>query len=325
MNIFFNQLILLAFVLSSRQASSNSAVVGNGGNTLFCKDDTGIDQEYTLDFVTEGFGRDSIFREVNSLEQSMEQISVIIDKNSYVLPYFSFQFNTFSKDILNTLDDSRYNFWENVQGPLEETHDQNLERPLPENCLINGKPKLFQAFRRHGSRYVDSGTETTVYKYDEEILSRLKSRPLQLSFLIVHEWLWSISGDVQVNRKINALLHSKAITQMNVIQVQRAFQQAGLNLERIGLFPNEKKFAGYTYETQSSRGSSVDAACLQPRKEHAKAKKKLFAQDCNGRIPSGVKEAHILTENFKETVNSFDNGSRFSCFLNWTFLCVGTP
>ena len=50
---------------------------------------------------------------------------------------------------------------------------------------------------------------TYVYKFVPDLVDQLKSEnPIQLSFLLIHEWLWDFSSHVDRNRRINYWLHS---------------------------------------------------------------------------------------------------------------------
>jgi hypothetical protein len=53
--------------------------------------------------------------------------------------------------------------------------------------------------------------DATIYEFDPKILSEfIEFEPLQYPFLLVHEWLWDLTQDVQIIRDINRFLHSEA-------------------------------------------------------------------------------------------------------------------
>lgn len=314
--------LLLSLTATGGYSTGGSAIVGGGGQTILCRTSNGQNPiELSLDYVVEAAGHEAEVAPVASLEASLLRIAHILDANRNTVPYFAFIFNEFRKDVYNTSDDTHYNFWEAMPNGLGPTKDQNLERPLPPSCLTNGVPNIQQAFQRFGSRFNGQGTETTLYRFDPKIINRLKAQPIQLSFLLVHEWLWLISGDVRLNRRINFFLHSKAIETINYNEVHSALEKLGLDFARIGMFPNERLTRRFAHESRDGNGPDTMRACIEPRREHAALKKQSYdLPGCRPLQGSG----RIATINYYETTNCTKPNDCY-CRINWTFLCLASP
>lgn len=314
------------YTASHAAFAGGSAVVGNGGQTLFCdlpNHSEGL-SEYSLDYVAEALGREKEIAPVRSVEESLARISQLISRDPDAIPHLAFLFRMFQADLYNTTDDSRYNYWEADHRGTEVTDDQNLARPLPDSCLVkNGRPQLHQAFRRIGARYTGHKTETTVYHFDPVIIERLKKRPLQLSFLLVHEWLWNVTGDVRLNRKINFFLHSIAFTHMTPRDARTALIHLGLNFSRIGLLPQEIYLTKSYGRVGNGFGINRIAACKTPRQEYARSKKATVPENCAPYVPAGMSLSRVATMNYEEIVFPIDG--QMGCRIEWAFVCLAIP
>ena len=84
--------------------------------------------------------------------------------------------------------------------------DQKIINRLPKNCSKAdgaGGIDVIQTVIRQRRPNI------TVYQYDSGILGQLrKNAPLQYSFLMLHEWLWDLTSDVQVLREADRFRHS---------------------------------------------------------------------------------------------------------------------
>lgn len=303
--------------------AGGSAVIGNGGQTVFCdlsNRHEGV-LEYSLDYVAEAYGREKDVAPVHSVEESLARIGQLISADPQSIPHLPFLFRTFQADLYNTSDDSKYNYWEAVAGGPAVIDDQKLTKPLPSGCLKrNGRPQLYQAFRRVGARYTGHKTETTVYHFDPVIIERLKRRPLQLSFLLVHEWLWNVTGDVHLNRKINFFLHSKAFMRMTPREARTALIHLGLNFSRIGLLPQEIFLTKGYLRAGIGIGADRVSACLVPRQSYASSKRAAFPENCKPYVPNGMSFSRVATVDYEEIV--FPAYGQVGCRIEWAFVCL---
>ncbi len=95
--------------------------------------------------------------------------------------------------------------------------------------------------------------DATIYEFDPKILSEfIEFAPLQYSFLLVHEWLWDLTQDVQIIRDINRFLHSEAAQKMSENQFR-------LSVLRLGLDFRVKEFLNDCHRTLEIREQIVEA------------------------------------------------------------------
>jgi hypothetical protein len=136
----------------------------------------------------------------------------------------------------------RYTFLDNPSAPvrwipkstLPRIWDQGLgKRPwqsqeevnfpslgLPQNCMFDDIVQV-------AAKYYDG--DKTAIAYVPELVSRLNnSGPLQLSYLIIHEWLRSYTNDAEVIRRANRLLHSTALDELSPEQLRELLREIGL-------------------------------------------------------------------------------------------------
>lgn len=207
--------------------------IGNGGDLVKCvpynaNDLFGL---YSLDYLV--FSRESGASEppeVKSWEESIFGIRrALIDKVPELLPVF----DEFVNNILNQ-DHSRRQVWEPTDYSLIEINDEQLPVAvkIPVNCRDNGKIQIVQAVIRQHQQF--SGAPAIVYKYMPKVFDKIAAeRPLQLSFLLVHEFLWSISDNVDRNRRINWFFHSREFQQMSRTDVLDRLLGMGLDVRLV--------------------------------------------------------------------------------------------
>lgn len=210
------QIFVFAFLtLAGLTKASARFTVGNGGDAILCRKSTDnkLEGSYSLDYIVtlkDIQGEDGLAA-VKSWANSAERIyNLLLVKAPTLAPYFQ----DFRENVFNT-DYSKSKVWEPTPFGLIEIDDQNITSLIPENCKTDGKTQLTQAVIREFQSYSGAERDHVIYKYDPAIVSSLDQQsPLQLSFLMVHEWLWDLSQNVDRNRRINRFLHSKEIETM---------------------------------------------------------------------------------------------------------------
>jgi hypothetical protein len=199
----------LVFSASLAHAVSGNGV-NNGGDAIQCRAGTAnrLAGTYSLDYLLTLPSFSSPDRElaaVSSWGQSAERIyRLLLEK----VPPAARGFDEFRQTAFNTDDYTKHRLWEPSDFGLVVLKDEKIGRAIPYNCKSGGKTMIVQAVLRLGKEF--SGTDTIIYKYVPEVVERLEhDDPLQLSFLMVHEWLWDLNDDVEENRAANRLLHSR--------------------------------------------------------------------------------------------------------------------
>jgi hypothetical protein len=122
--------------------------------------------------------------------------------------------------------------WTPVNGGLVTVHDQDIQSAerVPDNCRNGLDIPLLQAVIRQDPVIIGSQT-VVVHKYvKDKILEVAKANPIQISFLLVHEWLWNLSDNVHRNRMIDHFFHSMDFETMSPDDVERYLVSLGLKI-----------------------------------------------------------------------------------------------
>jgi len=208
--------------------TAQAGTEAHGGDVVRCSSsaENGLNGIFALDYVAGLDLRQQPTHPapVNSWTESKQRL---MDVLKWKAPALLSSFQEFASSVeTNGLLGKR--IWRGGFGELVQLADEELVRHVPANCRTftdQGRPQAIQAVIRQQL------ASKLVYEYDESILRELDSRPLQYSFLMVHEWLWDHFKSAAVIRQVNHFLHSTEIEQLTAIQVQAILKEFGLNLE----------------------------------------------------------------------------------------------
>jgi Leucine-rich repeat (LRR) protein len=201
--------------------------VGNGGDLAYCNpvSENEFSGYYSLDYLaTLSSSSGSRLRQVSSWEESRHAIAALLREKA---PELSPSFENFLAHLDNHDDFSQQRIWlESIYG-LVDLKDEMLLQSLPQNCLDQGNhPQLVQAVVRQLK------DDFIIYNFDADILTELRrSKPLQYSFLMLHEFLWDLSMDVRANFRINRFLHSQQADSLSFEAFRRALKNLGIDLD----------------------------------------------------------------------------------------------
>lgn len=194
----------LVMTLALPGAAWADHIVGNGGDSIECRKDAGnpFDGTYSLDYIltyrTANDNADIV--PAPSWQASLERIKLLFQDK---LPELSESFEDFTRNILNA-DPSQSRIWEEAPWGLVDLKDEATISLVPESCKQDGKVRVVQAVIRQKPEATPRPKRTIIYKYVPEVFKKLAAQsPLQLSFLLVHEWLWDVSKNVDRNRRLN--------------------------------------------------------------------------------------------------------------------------
>ncbi|MGE0634062.1 MAG: hypothetical protein AB7O96_16730, partial [Pseudobdellovibrionaceae bacterium] len=226
--------LLLLLSLYSFQVRADGFRVGSGGDAILCQPspDNFLNGTYSLDYILtlQKADQDEELVAVGSWEESSDRLyRLFLNK----IPSLASYFNDFRRSVFNTSDYSLGRIWEASPFGLVDIQDEYIESRVPANCLTEGKVKVVQAVIRQSKNF--SGTkEAIIYKYVPQVTDDLnRNHALQLSYLIVHEWLWDLSSNVDRNRRINQFFHSKKIETMTPAEIEAQLKAMGLRLPRV--------------------------------------------------------------------------------------------
>ncbi|HEX4926262.1 MAG TPA: hypothetical protein VFV50_19365, partial [Bdellovibrionales bacterium] len=194
-------------VLFASQAFASGGAVGNGGDAVVCRPSSQnkFNGYYALDYLAKYQSNlDAV--PAASIEQALNRIEAGLHAK---LPELWPSFREFRNNVFNTRDFTRKHIWEEAAFGLVDLKDEALVERLPENCRAGDKIAVVQAVIRQPPSVAGLPEYKVKYKFVPQVTEALRRQnPVQLSFLIVHEWLWDFSKNVDRNRVINYLLHS---------------------------------------------------------------------------------------------------------------------
>jgi hypothetical protein len=204
--------------------------VGNGGDLIECSDNPASEfrGRYSLDWL-------ATYRKSNANADLIPErdwqtiLSDIGRRLAEVAPEAGARFENYRQLIYNQ-DPSKKRIWEEASFGLVDVKDEQLSHLLPRNCLRpDGKLAIIQAVIRTTSTQINENTPV-FYRYSPDAIQSVHDRPLQISFLMVHEFLWDLSNDVQRNRSAVRYLHSKSFFEDSIGDVRMALQNLGVRI-----------------------------------------------------------------------------------------------
>lgn len=212
-------LILLSILLPFQFATAGGVHVGNGGNVVRCQGETSFQSlEYVMTKNMYGYQITPV--PAHSLTDSLTRIGTLIEAK---LPQFSLAFNEYVAQYKNTERHKTY-VWN--AKPIDVVYDGIIWLPYWCNNS-HGTAEIVQAVVR--TTRPNAKEETLVnFDYDFKVLAELeKSSSVQMSFLVVHEWIWNLTNDRIKNRELDFFLHSPLLETMTA-------EEANDELVRLG-------------------------------------------------------------------------------------------
>jgi hypothetical protein len=207
-------LLIMVSIFSISGSYAGGVLVGNGGSVVRCGNQRLLS---SLDYVLTKnlYGNKITVTNQKSLQASLSRISNII---ALKLPKYKESFDEYTHFLGNTDSANKY-LWI-AEDNLEVIHDEIVR--LPYSCTNYESAEIQQAIIRQVTK------NNIIFKYDEGIYLELERQaPLQLSFLVVHEWLWNFMDNVKDSRMINYFLHSNMLMNMPSEKVIALFKIYG--------------------------------------------------------------------------------------------------
>ncbi|HLE11697.1 MAG: hypothetical protein A2504_15635 [Bdellovibrionales bacterium RIFOXYD12_FULL_39_22] len=231
-------LIALMTVLYAHSLLAGGSLVGNGGDTIFCENNpkSPFLGYYTLDFLLEYKDLDLADYSIDTtFEENRDNIRQLLEeKYPELLPHFDDFFG--SLYLRNGVNRS----WHEATGELIDINDENIIEQLPENCIRNKKPQIYQTVIRQ------SIYEPIRYNFDKNILVHQRIyNPLQYSFFLMHEWMWDFTSDVRILRKLNWLMHSKELQKLSRRELIEKFSAWNLFAPKLDYCERSKIIQAY--------------------------------------------------------------------------------
>lgn len=205
--------------------------VGNGGDLIQCHPapprffSAFADGWYILDYA-ELDQTKSVF---SKLDLSLEEyLSMVRRTLMRAAPELLNSFDDYLKSVPfspsfspSTQDSSNVERMWVSQNKNEEINDEDPTY-IPRNCRLDGGKaiKFHQVVVRKESFSSAEQKLKVIYYYDPTLVDKLKSKNLQASMLIVHEWLWDYFDDDQSKRLriANRLLHNQSAVSIQLLR-----------------------------------------------------------------------------------------------------------
>lgn len=223
-------MITLLFLMSFHSAHAGQDA-GSGGDTVECvrSAENSFSGTYALDYLLtyKESNKNADIVSVKTLDESISRLRQnLVEK----LPELVESFDEFMKLVRNE-DVALPRFWEEAPFGLVDIKDEEIINLVPMNCRQNGQVKIVQTIIRLNPAKVGTEKYKLIYKYVPHLFQSLYTdNPLQLSFLLVHEWLWDLSHNVEKNRRLNRVFHSKELETLNREQLRIKLTTLGLEI-----------------------------------------------------------------------------------------------
>jgi hypothetical protein len=228
------KMMFLFVVLFSLTSWAGGGYVGNGGDAIKCRKDSAnrFEGYYALDYIATlpTLAGDDGLRPVASWDESSKRLLSLLRNKA---PSLAQSFEHFAKLMYNK-SYAQDRIWESSPFGLIQLDDQRLTSLIPANCVEGATPQIIQAVIRLYEPYAGTNPGHIIYKYDPALLEELdRQAPLQLSFLLVHEWLWDVSLNVERNRRVNRLLHSVEAESLTAADFVAELKGMGLQIPEL--------------------------------------------------------------------------------------------
>lgn len=207
--------LLVASVASAKGPKRRGGSDAGGGNIVVCKPSpqNSYSGTYSLDYLLMVGRADEIYP-ITTAQSSLQQIQNELAKK---IPALATSLADFISYYRNEQDPSQKRVWQRSNWPLIPIPYADPGVTLGANCQ-----NVVQAvIRTHNGAVIN-------YKFHSDVLHQLEKNPTQLSFLLIHEWLWDHTDDEEVIWKVNKYLHSKMFYDHNETQVQKSLKNLNL-------------------------------------------------------------------------------------------------
>lgn len=198
--------IVIAGLFFSTESPAPIEILG-GGDAVNCHSESGsaLAGYYFLDYLVDY--QSDLQRGLLSGESATDAILATLQRNQATVLADSFAafLTSARRQLREGPDFSANDVW--IADSLEDLRDENLYERVPTNCKDAHTSTHDVALRQAVVR--TQRADGVIFKYDREVMRDFSEKPLQLSFLLVHEWLWSHVERSDYIRDINQFLHKE--------------------------------------------------------------------------------------------------------------------
>lgn len=207
-----NLMVLVGLALTFIAARGEASVrVGNGGDVVECEAKSGaaFTGIYSFDYLAsyDAYSNNADIHPVTSWKESAERIHNFL---GLYVPKMQASWDGFVQSVGNFTDKNASRLWQLRPGKLVDVRNLEATYHFPDNCRV-----IQQAVIRN-----QRGTQI-IYDTDLGVLDQLKDSPLQMSFLMFHEFLWDYELNDQERLELNRFVHSNAMESWSARDVVR--------------------------------------------------------------------------------------------------------
>lgn len=222
---------------------SSMAINGDGrggGDLVYCRPQPELSRFagfYTLDYLLtreDDFNENEseFFRFSNRMRAADSILKEIQARIEAMSPQAGRSFTSFMALVENrdwsvpVEEDQFVRVWE-PKSKLLDYKDEDFIRDLPENCnRTDGKLDIFQVVLR------EDINSNIIYHYNRGLFNQLKASPLQLSYLLVHEWLRDYTVSTASIRRVVQYLHSEEFFSHAPYEAYSTIRRMGVYFDR---------------------------------------------------------------------------------------------
>lgn len=211
-----------------------------GGDLVYCRPQSEVSRFsglYTLDYLLSreddfNENENEFFRFSNHAKGTDNILQNVLTKLELVSPQAAKSFNSFISLVENRdwsidiQDDQFVRVWE-PKSRLLDYKDEDFIRDLPSNCYRDdGKLDVSQVVLR------EDINSNIIYHYNRNLFNQLKASPLQMSYLLVHEWLRDYTVSTSSIRRVVQYLHSQEFFDHPAYEAHSAIRRMGIYFDR---------------------------------------------------------------------------------------------
>lgn len=213
-------LLLLFAIFGTSPANAEGGKAGNGGDAIRCKG-----KLYSLDFIQTQSNESNLLSVAKSAKSAKEITSYITEQMTKKIPLMAETLTDFNQINKNQFDQTTKRLWLPGPSPID-IKDEAITADFPAECLkSDGSPNIVQVVIRA------STAAGIVYYYSPSLLRELESTsPVQLSFILIHEWLRDFTEDPYVIQRVNRMIHTEGWQSISWENFRMAFLRNGLDI-----------------------------------------------------------------------------------------------
>ncbi|MDD0853996.1 hypothetical protein HBN50_12865 [Halobacteriovorax sp. GB3] len=274
-NFFLNSENKSIELFKQQMSSSGGSRVGNGGDVLLCDNKVEVLDSFRARHYNQ-----------NALKiSSTASLESIVFKLKRTIPSLGKSLEYFINNFKNRKSFSDHTFW-SPEKELININDEELMTTLPREC------SLIQAVVRFT-------TKRKIFFYNQEVFEMMEDE--QLSWILVHEWLWDYLHSSSDIRDVNHFLHSLSFEDSSEEEIMSYLNQLGFSINDSDLFTeieDRKKTSLESIESFITKIQDIesDLQAHQLMYDHTMLNNIVYSSDIEDRIDFMLKQIHLYVK-----------------------------